>query len=68
MVDKLTQAQMYTLVCAFRKAEYKDRSVLGTIRFCVKEGFDPDKRCIPPEFKYGQWWPRECPNNDEVYQ
>ena len=25
MVDKLTQAQMHTLVCTSRKAEYKDR-------------------------------------------
>ena len=25
MADKLTQAQMHTLVCTSRKAEYKDR-------------------------------------------
>ena len=25
MVDKLTQAQMHTLVCTSRKSEYKDR-------------------------------------------
>ena len=25
MVDKLTQAQMHTLVCTSRKAEHKDR-------------------------------------------
>ena len=25
MVDKLTQAQMHTLVCTSRKAEYEDR-------------------------------------------
>ena len=24
MVDKLTQAQMHTLVCTFRKSEHKD--------------------------------------------
>ena len=34
----------------------------------TRSTLDPAKRCDPPEFKYGRWWPMECPDNDGVYQ
>lgn len=41
---------------------------LDTWSLRTGDALDPNKRCIPPQFKYGQWWPMECPDNDVVYQ
>ncbi len=41
---------------------------LDTWSLRTGDALDPNKRCVPPEFKYGQWWPMECPDNDVVYQ
>lgn len=41
---------------------------LDTWSLRTGDALDPAKRCEPPEFKYGRWWPMECPDNDVVYQ
>lgn len=41
---------------------------LDTQSLLTGDALDPDKRCTPAEFKYGQWWPMECPETDVIFQ